>query len=38
VLPSSFLAPPTTKRKQQLKTPKLTTHPTQSHHSTQREK
>jgi hypothetical protein len=38
VLPSSFLAPPTTKRKQQSNPPKLTTHPTQSHPSTQSEK
>jgi hypothetical protein len=38
VLPSLFLAPPTTKRKQQLNPLKLTTHPTQSHPSTQREK
>jgi hypothetical protein len=38
VLPSLFLAPPTTKRKQQSNPPKLTTHPTQSHHSNQREK
>jgi hypothetical protein len=38
VLPSLFLAPPTTKRKQQSNPPKLTTHPTQSHPSTQREK
>jgi hypothetical protein len=28
VLPSLFLAPPTTKRKQQSNSPKLTTHPT----------
>jgi hypothetical protein len=34
VLPSLFLAPPTTKRKQQSNSPKLTTHPTQSHPST----
>jgi hypothetical protein len=33
-----FLAPPTTKRKQQSNPPKLTTHPTQSHPSTQRER
>jgi hypothetical protein len=38
VLPSLFLAPPTTKRKQQSNPPKFTTHPTQSHPSTQREK
>jgi hypothetical protein len=38
VLPSSFPAPPTTKRKQQSNPPNLTTHPTQSHPSTQREK
>jgi hypothetical protein len=38
VLPSLFLAPPTTKRKQQSNPPKLTTHPTQNHPSTQREK
>jgi hypothetical protein len=38
VLLSLFLAPPTTKRKQQSNPPKLTTHPTQSHPSTQREK
>jgi hypothetical protein len=38
VLPSSFTALPTTKSKQQLNPPKLTTHPTQSHPSTQREK
>jgi hypothetical protein len=38
VPPSSFPAPPTTKRKQQSNPPKLTTHPTQSHPSTQREK
>jgi hypothetical protein len=38
VLPSSFPAPPTTKRKQQSNSPQLTTHPTQSHPSTQREK
>jgi hypothetical protein len=38
VLPNSFPAPPTTKRKQQLNPPKLITHPTQSHPSTQREK
>jgi hypothetical protein len=38
VLPSLFLAPPTTKRKQQSNPPNLTTHPTQSHPSTQREK
>jgi flagellar biosynthesis protein FlhB len=38
VLPSLFLAPPTTKRKQQSNPLKLTTHPTQSHPSTQREK
>jgi hypothetical protein len=37
VLPSLFLTPPTTKRKQQSNPPKLTTHPTQSHPSTQRE-
>jgi hypothetical protein len=34
VLPSLFLAPPITKRKQQSNSPKLTTHPTQSHPST----
>jgi flagellar biosynthesis protein FlhB len=38
VLPSLFLAPPTTKRKQQSNPPKLTTHPTQSYPSIQREK
>jgi hypothetical protein len=38
VLPSSFSAPPTTKRKQQSNPPKLITHPTQNHPSTQREK
>jgi hypothetical protein len=38
VLPSLLLAPPTTKRKQQSNPPKITTHPTQSHPSTQREK
>jgi flagellar biosynthesis protein FlhB len=38
VLPSSFPAPPITKRKQQSNPPKLTTHPTQSHPSTQSEK
>jgi flagellar biosynthesis protein FlhB len=38
VLLSLFLAPSTTKRKQQSNLPKLTTHPTQSHPSTQREK
>jgi hypothetical protein len=38
VLPSLFIAPPTTKRKQQSNPLKLTTHPTQSHPSTQREK
>jgi flagellar biosynthesis protein FlhB len=38
VPPSLFLAPPTTKRKQQSNPPKLTTHPTQSHPSTQIEK
>jgi hypothetical protein len=38
VLSSSFLAPPTTKRKQQSNPLKLTTHPTQSHPLTQREK
>jgi flagellar biosynthesis protein FlhB len=38
VLLSSFPAPPTTKRKQQSNPPKLTTHPTQNHPSTQREK
>jgi hypothetical protein len=38
VLTNSFPAPPTTKRKQQLNPPKLITHPTQSHPSTQREK
>jgi hypothetical protein len=38
VLPSSFPAPPTTKRKQQSNPLKLTTHPTQSHPSTQRGK
>jgi hypothetical protein len=37
VLPSLFLAPPITKRKQQSNPPKLTTHPIQSHHSTQGE-
>jgi flagellar biosynthesis protein FlhB len=38
VSPCSFPAPPTTKRKQQSNQSKLTTHPTQSHPSTQREK
>jgi hypothetical protein len=38
VLPSLFLAPTTTKRKQQLNPPKLTTHPIQSHPSAPREK
>jgi hypothetical protein len=38
VLPSLFPAPPTTKRKQQSNPSKLTTHPIQSHPSTQREK
>jgi hypothetical protein len=38
VLPNLFTAPPTTKRKQQSNLAKLTTHPTQSHLSTQREK
>jgi hypothetical protein len=38
VLPSSFLALPTIKRKQQSNPPKLTTHLTKSHPSTQREK
>jgi hypothetical protein len=38
VLPNSFASPPTTKRKQQSNPPKHTTHPTQSHPSTQREK
>jgi hypothetical protein len=38
VLPSLFLALPTTKRKQQSNPPKLTIHPTQSHPSIQREK
>jgi flagellar biosynthesis protein FlhB len=38
VFPSSFSAPPTTKRKQQSNLPKLTTHPIQSHPSNQREK
>jgi hypothetical protein len=38
VLPSLFTAPPTIKRKQQSNPPKLTTHLTQSHPSTQREK
>jgi hypothetical protein len=37
-LPSLFLASPTTKRRQQSNPSKLTTHPTQSHPSTQREK
>jgi hypothetical protein len=36
--PSSFPAPPTTKRKQQSNPPKLITHPSQSHPSTQRER
>jgi hypothetical protein len=36
-LPSSFLAPPITKRKQPSNSPKLTTHPIQSHPSTLRE-
>jgi hypothetical protein len=36
--PCFFLAPPTTKRKQQSNPPKLTIHPTQSHPSTRREK
>jgi hypothetical protein len=36
--PKFILSPPTTKRKQQSNPPKLTTHPTQSHPSTQREK
>jgi hypothetical protein len=35
---SSFLASPTTKRKQQSNPPKLTTHPTQSLPSTLRER
>jgi hypothetical protein len=38
VLPSSFLAPPTTKRRKQSNPPKLTTHPIKSLHSTLREK
>jgi hypothetical protein len=38
VLPSLFSTPPTTKWKQQSNPPKLNTHPTQSHPSTQREK
>jgi hypothetical protein len=38
VLLSLILTPPTIKRKQQSNRPKLTTHPTQNHHSTQREK
>jgi hypothetical protein len=38
VLPSLFLALPTTKKKQQSNPPKLTTHPIQSHPLTQREK
>jgi hypothetical protein len=38
VLSSSFPAPHITKRKQQSNPPKLTTHPTQSHPSTLREK
>jgi hypothetical protein len=38
VLPSSFSALPTTKRKQQSNPSKLTTHSTQSHLSTQTEK
>jgi hypothetical protein len=38
VLPSSFPAPPTTKRKQQSNPPKLTTNLTQSHPRIQREK
>jgi hypothetical protein len=38
VLPSSFPAPPTIKRKQQSNPLKLTTHPTQCHPSTQRDK
>jgi hypothetical protein len=38
VLPSSFLAPPTTKRRKQSNPLKLTTHPTQSLPSTTREK
>jgi flagellar biosynthesis protein FlhB len=38
VLQSLFLTPPTTKRKQQSNPSKLTTHPTQNHPSTQREK
>jgi hypothetical protein len=38
VLLSSFPAPSTTKKNQQSNAPKLTTHLTQSHHSTQREK
>jgi hypothetical protein len=37
VLPSLFLAPPTTKRKQHSNQPKPITHPIQSHPSTQRE-
>jgi hypothetical protein len=36
--PKFIPAPPTTKRKQQSNPQKLTTHPTQSHPSTQREK
>jgi hypothetical protein len=38
VLSSLFLAPPTTQRKKPSNQTKLTTHPTQSHPSTQREK
>jgi hypothetical protein len=38
VLSSLFSAPPTIKRKQQSNSLKFTTHPTQSHPSTQREK
>jgi hypothetical protein len=38
MLPNLFLAPITTKRRKHLKQPKPTTHPIQSHHSTQREK
>jgi hypothetical protein len=38
VLPSLFLTPTSTKRKQQSNPPKLTTHPIQSHLSTPREK
>jgi hypothetical protein len=38
VFPSLFLAPPTTKRRQQSNPPKLTIHPSQSYPSTLREK